>query len=365
MAVNQLRSRLIRLLIPAGLLALGLFGVFRLVITDSSLFSALHWIAYLNQPLENPEIWRITTDGSQREQLTVTGGKVVDFSVSADGKWIAYTVLNQTGGSDIWLVGSNGKRARRLVNCGVDICSQPAWSPQGKYIAYSRIIKTNNEGGSTLPERIWTVNVKSGHTGALFTDEEITGTSPEFSPDGNQLAFYDTSRQAIQFFDLRSGKSEFLPTKVEEVGAFSPDGARMVFAELETNTLPPMQTLDIVDRSLKNVVPLFGADAPVIDAADPTWSASEDMIVFTARTTLASGRQLWIVNANGSGLRAVTDDVTADHAAASWSPDGTSLVYQQFELSSSDARPDIILWKQADDQFILLARDAALPAWIP
>ncbi len=364
MAKNQFMARLNRLIIPAGLLILGLFWLFWFVLKPTGIFSTAQRVTYLNQPLEKPEIWSISTDAGRKEQLTATGGKVVDFSVSADGKSIAYTVLNKSGGSDIWLVGSNGSRAHELVNCGEDICSQPAWSPSGKLIAYSRYRKSGESAGVSMQERIWTVNVKSGHTGSLFNEIEITGKSPVFSPNGNKLAFYDTSRQAIQFLDLRSGKSEFIPTQVEEVGTFSPDSTRMVFTDLQTDTLPPTETLFMVDMNQKDVSPLLNADSAIIDAANPTWSTSDHEIVFTARSSQTSGWQLWMVKADGSGLHAITDDVTADHAAARWSPDGTSLIFQQSKLGSSDSHPEIILWNQAKNQFTVLSMDGALPAWI-
>ncbi len=323
------------------------------------------WVAYLARPLENPEIWRSSLDGLRQEALTSTGGWVVDFAVSVDGREIAYSLRNEEGGSDIHRMDSNGTGDELLVACGEDACQQPSWSPDGEIVAYSRYSGSGDDNQGERGSRIWTVKVRTGLTDSVLSDSRFTGVLPRFSPDGITLAFYDTSRRAIHLFDLLNGKSEFLPARVEQSVAFSPDGGQLVFADLQTDMLLSTRLLYRANLSTDQVFALFIEPLASHDAASPRWSNDGEWIVFSAQElNKSAARQLWIIHPDGSGLRAVTADETASHAAADWSPDGSRLVFQRLKLGASENRPEIVLWERETGMLRILAQNAALPAWI-
>ncbi|HEX2713918.1 MAG TPA: hypothetical protein VHM88_17125, partial [Candidatus Acidoferrales bacterium] len=61
-------------------------------------------------------------------------------SVSPDGRWAAvelttYDMKEDNGTSDIWLLATDGSGQRRLTNHRAHD-SAPAWSPDGKWIAF-------------------------------------------------------------------------------------------------------------------------------------------------------------------------------------------------------------------------------------
>lgn len=321
-------------------------------------------VAYLAHPLENPEIWRASLDGRRQEALTSTSGQVIDFAVSADGREIAYSLWNGEGGSDIYRMRSGGAGVERLVACGGDLCQQAAWSPDGENIAYSRSAGGGQDPQSERSSRIWTVNSRTGQTDALFSDLHVTGVLPRFSPDGEILAFYDTSQQAIHLYDLVSVESVFISAQVEQVVTFAPDGSQLIFIDLQAGVLLPIRLLYRLEMSTGEVIPLVGGQLTSVDAASPHWSNDGEWIVFSAQELDSTARQLWIVHPDGSGLRAVTADGTASHAAADWSPDGSRLVFQRLKLGASDNRPEIVLWERDTGAFRILAQDAALPAWV-
>ena len=84
-------------------------------------------------------------------QDLVTLQRVSDPSPSPDGKWVAY-VLRSTdleanrGRTDLWVVGIDGKGARRLTSSPENE-SSPRWAPDGRSLYF-----LSARGG---PQQVW------------------------------------------------------------------------------------------------------------------------------------------------------------------------------------------------------------------
>ncbi len=176
-----------------------------------------------------PGLW-LLPDGGQPQKLYTAQYGVVDFAPSADGSQIAMTLLDKDQLSDIWLIDASGKNLRQITHCGPGLCGQPAWSPDGKLIAFER--QEAPSGGKPGPSRIWLFDVASGSMSAVFEDQQVLGLSPVWSPDGSRLAFYDANVQAIQVLTLATGQQQQIPSSMGEVGSFAPDGSRMAYADI-------------------------------------------------------------------------------------------------------------------------------------
>ncbi len=76
---------------------------------------------------------------------------------SPDGKWLAFTRTTDGRRSfQIYVMRANGSEVRRITRGRFD--SDPAWSPDGKWIAYRadsvlRIVHPNGTGGRVIPTR--------------------------------------------------------------------------------------------------------------------------------------------------------------------------------------------------------------------
>jgi dipeptidyl aminopeptidase/acylaminoacyl peptidase len=108
----------------------------------------------------------------------VKAGRLSGFSLSRDGKWIAYAVSvpdldENRGRSAIWLVAAAGGEPRRLTGGPRD--GDPKFSPNGKKLAFV----SNREGGS----QIWLLDLAGGDpVKATSFPTEVSGY--EWSPDG-------------------------------------------------------------------------------------------------------------------------------------------------------------------------------------
>ncbi len=132
-----------------------------------------------------------------KEPIQITSGEFDDSQPawSPDGKKIAF-VSNRTdnpdgnSNSDIWIVASDntdkGQTLHQLThNPGSD--SSPAWSPDGKSIAYVTVIE---------PDIIWyatshlaIISVQEGEPQILTRSLDRNVSSPRFSPDGTSIYF--------------------------------------------------------------------------------------------------------------------------------------------------------------------------------
>ncbi len=323
------------------------------------------WIVYLAPASGLPEVWRVPAQGGSPEQLTNTGGKVYDFSVSGDGEQIAYTLENSQGGKDLWIMDRNGKNQKELVSCAAQQCFQPAWSPDGQRIAYSRGSVPNPET-SAANTRIWTVEVSSGQTAALYQDEKVHGIDPSWSPDGGRLAFYDTGVSALHVLDLHSGQETLLQSNTQQAGAWSPDGTQMLFTDVQQVGENLIAFVNQIDFKSGVVSTFLSNDQSQSDYTLPAWSPDGQWIAiaFQDANTITQ-RQIWLVRPDGSQMHAITQEPLYNHTGYQWDPWGQRLVYQRFQLLSSQSHPDIAIWDQQSGQTRIIAQDAAMPAWLP
>src|SRR6202048_4890585 len=109
--------------------------------------------------------------------------RVGDPKISPDGKWVAFVVATpdmsaNRNASNIWIVSTGGGEATQLTQSGHD--SSPAWSPDGKSLAFL----SSRDGNS----QVYVLSMEGGEAHAvthLSTGADIV----KWSPDGKTIAF--------------------------------------------------------------------------------------------------------------------------------------------------------------------------------
>jgi TolB protein len=149
-----------------------------------------------------------------------------------------------------------------------------------------------------------------------LTDLEATAFYASISPDGQTIYFSSRRSGGFEIYSINvnGGEMQRLTKNIGSLYApqLSPNGDWIVFTN-NGNGLWLMKP----DGSSPHAI-------TSADDIDPTWSADGSMIAFAS--SRAGARQLFVMNADGSNIRQVTN-LPDMGGRSSWSPDGTKLAF--------------------------------------
>ena len=148
----------------------------------------------------NTDLWRqpLGPQGKPGEPVRLTDhpGNASQPVFSPDGKWIAYYRIVGTD-RDIWIVSPFGGQPTQFTR-GLSVAS-PAWSPEGSRIAF------NEMRGDTVS--ILVASVKDGKPAGPATrvpTGDLNAYAPTWSPDGSLLAFVGVKDEKTDIWTVRS-----------------------------------------------------------------------------------------------------------------------------------------------------------------
>jgi TolB protein len=333
-------------------------------------------IAFLMRTGDTPNLWIIPITGLDPVQVTDERFGVERFAVSPDGSHFVYTALRADGGTDLKRINRDGTGLTGLVDCPEDRCTAPAYSGDGRRIAFERHPLDQPEYST-----VEVLDLIDGSRLTLEADASHSAGFPRFARDG-RLAYLDLLEQAIVIHDFAGSGSTRIPGLSGEMAAWSPDGQYLVFpfivAEPPPTPLPgtpaPVLQIDTFFSHLRRmsvgsraIEDLSGQGA--VEDASPVFSAAGDWIAF-ARKALEQdrwtpGRQLWLMRADGSDARALTHDPLYNHSGFVWSADGQLIVYVRFDVTDPASTTEI--WMIGTDGAAAqqLVSGGYLPEWLP
>jgi hypothetical protein len=235
------------------------------------------------------EIWKINPDGTGKVKLT--NNPQPRWSVGARwnyaGTLITYTHAN--GPIHAWIMNGDGSNQHDATpTCGTN-CSQPAFSPDGKLLAYAREAAA---GAGTYD--IWVADVSAA--GATSNHRALVATAadeqyPAFAPDG-RLAFQRNSSGWKVVVRQTDGGESVVASG--EYPAWSPTNDRLMYVSGDV-------FVTRLDGSASiNLTPATGSDERW-----PFWSADGNAIGF-ATTRWAGTWHVALANADGSSVRQLT-----------------------------------------------------------
>jgi len=251
-------------------------------------------------------------------------------AVAANGR-IAFSQLDLlpggslSGHSNVYTINPDGTGRRQLTHVGAaQAAGAPDWSTDGSKIVY--------ESNQTGDYRIWVMNADGFGQTRVADDPGFADLEPAWSPDGTRILFSrcDDHLGFILTCDLEvmnaagGGMRRVAGGHWTYVrGQYSPDGRRIVVGADRGGLLSALWLMRADGTGLHRIT------RPSLQAFWPGWSPDGRRIIFTDNCC-QFGSNIWTVHPDGTGLREITHfgPPLLQDGFASYSPDGRRIVMQ-------------------------------------
>lgn len=253
---------------------------------------------------------------------TITAGEVV------------FARLTGEANMDLFSMNADGTNHQQLTH-SPHLESAPRWSPDGAWIAFNYVCVGDQTHGFPVAQ-VYTMRPDGSEqlqrTGTI--SPTMNDLYPAWSPDGRHIAYSTIAASGIWAIDLHGSAPQRLGPAAPMQGYtgpldWSPDGTSFLIEgwgiiQIKTDgTLLKRLTTHAYDR-------------------DAAWSPDGNQIAFVRPSGVRGDTpsDLFVMNADGSNLRQLTT-TPAIRQGPRWSPDGTRIVFAAADVQPPPPSPPV------------------------
>jgi len=328
------------------------------------------------------DLYIANADGSGERKFLATPGFDYHPSFSADGKWVTFTSeRNGLGQSDVFRAKADGTDIHPLVT-GPSVDDQAVLSPDGTRLAFM----STRDG---YRANVWVMDIKSGRTTNLTGNDNVQGDPsgpdsflrPAWSPDGKWIAFSSDRNSDWRGHDGGHGWEHTQELSIYIIDAngqgfrriaskpgfclgspkWSPDGKRVVFYEISTESTWGARRPEGVAAAVSQIV---SVDVTTRERIEHTSTPGLKVFPqFLSSTEIGyyqkGGPNEGVVYTSGQpGFKATL-------RSPSWSPDGNTVIYEKSKFREWKQNQLLYSWDpnreyRYTDVFPGLSRDGKL-----
>ncbi|HEY9515483.1 MAG TPA: DPP IV N-terminal domain-containing protein [Gemmatimonadaceae bacterium] len=298
-----------------------------------------------------------TVAGENPRTVTVIAGEdaAVTFEVTCVARQIAFA-SDRSGSFAIYSLSEDGTGLTRLTNDAAPLFAiLPAWSPDGSRIAFS-----SSRQRSTVGLDIWVMEA-DGSGQERLTDSPGQNGGAAWSHDGTRIAFASTRGSATgataEIWIMNADGSN--QVQLTNDGAFantpswSPDDSKIVFQSNRDGN-DQLYVMNADGSGIQRLTTGTSSDQA------PSWSPDGALIAFHSDrdNTMAADSanfEVYVINADGSGSPVRLTDNASFDGRASWSPDGSEILFD----TRRDGNQDVYVMKRDGSGQVNITRNAA------
>lgn len=250
-------------------------------------------IAYVRETEAGKQIIAADWDGANPQPLTGASINLLP-AWTPDGKTIAFTSFRDGAGAHIYTVDVISRQIRPLVLTG-DFATGASFAPDGLRFLFSASIDDNTD--------VY-VSQADGSAGRRLTDARGIDISASWSPEAKRITFVSERAGSPQIYTMNADGSEVrritFQGNYNQEPAWSPKGDLIAFSGRDEHRVFDLYTVAVDGGKVTRLTQNQGTNEK------PSWAPNGRYLLFSS--TRSGKKQLWVMQPDGSNPRAVTSE---------------------------------------------------------